>query len=122
MPLAAAVFVIEQRLLCELYIRLDGQISPAADMETVPEILALSLSSVLIAPVFEELIFRAFVLMEYKTARGKAPAPVSVSLLFGVLHLHSPYSALSAAINGMIFGAALLLSKNIALPCPSHGL
>lgn len=47
-----------------------GTIMPAQDIETIPEILLLSIHAVFIAPVFEELTFR-YSLSAYKSTRGK---------------------------------------------------
>lgn len=115
-----ALFILEQRLLCELYIRNGNHIAAATDMETIPEILVLSLSSVFIAPVFEELIFRYFGLTPYESTKGKVLSLISISLLFGLCHMHSPYNALAAAISGLLYGVAFLISKNLLMPIVLH--
>ncbi len=116
----AAFFILEQRFLCELYIMNDNEIVAAIDVETIPELLVLSLSSVFIAPVLEELIFRYFGLTPYESIKGKVLSLISISLLFGLFHIHSPYNALAATINGLLYGVTFLKSKNLLIPIALH--
>lgn len=115
-----AFFILEQRLLCELYKMNGNDIVAAIDVETIPELLVLSLSSVFIAPVLEELIFRYFGLTPYESVKGKVLSLISISLLFGLLHIHSPYNALAATIDGLLYGATFFKSKNLLIPIVLH--
>ena len=97
-----------------------NDIVAAIDVETIPELLVLSLSSVFIAPVLEELIFRYFGLTPYESVKGKVLSLISISLLFGLLHIHSPYNALAATIDGLLYGATFFKSKNLLIPIVLH--
>lgn len=114
-----ALFVIQHRILYECFMLNKGTMTPAQDMETIPEILLLSMTSVLLAPVLEELSFRCF-LSVYKSKRGRIIALVVISAWFGILHLHSPYSAAVAAVNGALFGVFFLKSKKLIVPILMH--
>lgn len=69
-----AYFIIEQQCLCEFYILHGGGIRAASDLETIPEILLISLSSVFLAPIWEEINFRYMCLAVYKSTAGKIAA------------------------------------------------
>ena len=114
-----ALFVTQHRVLYECFMLNNGTITPAQDMETIPEILLLSISSVFLAPVLEELIFRRC-LSVYKSTRGKITALIIISALFGILHIHSPYSAAVAAVNGALFGVFFLKTKKLIVPILMH--
>lgn len=114
-----AFFVIEHRVLYECLKLNKGTLTPAQDMETVPEILLLSLTSVLLAPVLEELSFRRF-LSVYKDMRGRIIALAAISALFGMLHFYSVYSMVSAAVNGALFGVFFLKTKKMIVPILMH--
>lgn len=111
-----AWYIVEHRILCELFILKRGTIIPAQDMETVSEILVLSISSVFLAPILEELTFRSC-LSIYKSVCGSIAALFFISVIFGLLHTHNPYPAL---INGFLFGAFFLKTKKIIVPILMH--
>ena len=111
-----ALYTAEHQILCEIYILRQGTIIPAQDMETIPEILVLSISSVFLAPVLEELSFRYF-LSAYESMRGKIIALLCISVIFGFLHTNNPYPAL---INGFVFGVFFLKTKKLIVPILMH--
>lgn len=113
-------YILRQKLLSMVFFARGGQIHLTNDIETIPEILILSLSSVFLAPVFEELAFRFMGLSAYKSASGKLIALLVLSSLFAALHFHSPYSALGSFIDGCIYGILFILSKQVIIPILAH--
>ena len=111
-----ALYIAEHQILCGIYILRQGTIIPAQDMETIPEILVLSVSSVFLAPVLEELTFR-YCLSAYKSTHGKIIALLCISVIFGFLHTNNPYPAL---INGFVFGIFFLKTKKLIVPILMH--
>ena len=111
-----ALYIAKHQILCGIYILRQGTIIPAQDMETIPEILVLSISSVFLAPILEELSFRYF-LSAYESVRGKIIALLCISVIFGFLHTTNPYPAL---INGFLFGVFFLKTKKLIVPVLMH--
>ncbi len=70
------------------------------------------LTLVVLAPLFEELLFRGMLLESLRKRRGLIRALLISSLLFGVVHLH-PTVAVNAAIMGLILGFIYLLTDSI---------
>lgn len=114
-----AWYIIERRILCECFLLNRGTIIPTQDIETIPEILLLSIHAVFIAPVFEELTFR-YSLSAYKSARGKMTAMLLIASLFGLLHISSIYTVVSAGIDGVLYGAGFLKTKKLIVPILMH--
>ena len=111
-----AWYIVQHKFLCEIYILRQGTITPAQDMETIPEIFVLSISSVFLAPILEELSFRYF-LSSYESMCGKISALLCISVIFGLLHIHNPYPAL---IDGFLFGVFFLKTKKLIGPILMH--
>lgn len=92
-----------------------------ARAETPGAITGLLLLAVVVAPVTEELVFRAGVFRILKGRIGRWPAMAASSCLFAFLH----FSWLSFAplfCLGILFCMAYERSRNIAVPIIAHGL
>lgn len=78
--------------------------------------------NVLVNPIYEELIFRGWILGRLARWRSNGPAIVVSSLLFGLLHLRNIYWMETGALVGTMASAALLtgpLFAYVALRCRS---
>lgn len=117
MPLYTAVL---QRLFLFFYSLAGETIKRGTDFETIPEILVLSIVSVFLAPVIEELVFRCMALSPYQSKIGKAAALIIISLLFSLLHWHNPYTAIISGIDSLLWGTVFLVTKNIWYSITMH--
>jgi membrane protease YdiL (CAAX protease family) len=77
-------------------------------------------AAILLAPVFEELIYRDRLLPALDRSFGAVPAVVVSSLLFAAPHLH-PWPLLTAFLGGLALGATRLVSGSVALCIGLHG-
>ncbi len=80
---------------------------------------SLLISSVLLAPLFEELFFRGLILNALKQASNGFIAALISSLLFAMIHWSVP-DFLSLFIIGMIYSALTLKSKSILPAILAH--
>jgi membrane protease YdiL (CAAX protease family) len=76
-------------------------------------------AAVLVAPLFEELLYRERLLLAFRAAIGGIPAVVLTSLLFAMPHLDPPL-VLVAFAAGLTLGAVRLASGSIALCIGIH--
>jgi membrane protease YdiL (CAAX protease family) len=74
---------------------------------------------ILLAPLFEELIYRDRLLPALDRGFGALPAVVVSSLLFAIPHLH-PWRLLTAFLGGLALGATRRVSGSIALCIGLH--
>ncbi len=86
----------------------------------------LFLTVAVVAPCFEELMFRGFLLpflsQQWKSLRGGAfMALVSTSLLFGLIHLQ-PTAIPTLATLGLVLGFAMFRTGNLLTSILVHGL
>ena len=83
---------------------------------------------VIIAPVFEELVFRAGLkrLLVDKGSWSKLSYVIVSSLIFGLLHYSPGWSGLAhvslTALMGIIYSTVYLKTENIGIPIASHML
>lgn len=117
---AFSLFVLEQSFMSFLYFRLGGSYRIPVDLETISEILILSITSVFFDPILEEILFRYMALSIYKTTVGKILALVLFSLIFGLLHRHSWYSAATAFFDSILWGSIFLIKKQLIIPVTLH--
>lgn len=91
------------------------------DFNTMTTVCMVSiiLSVCLVAPAFEEILFRGLVLKELKEAMPAMAAIVLQALLFGLAHAVLAQS-IFAAVYGIILGAVYLRCKNISVVILSH--
>ncbi|MBR5535910.1 MAG: CPBP family intramembrane metalloprotease [Clostridia bacterium] len=82
-------------------------------------IISAILSVCLVAPVFEEILFRGFVLKELRGAMSDKVAILIQGLLFGLAHAALAQS-LFAAVYGIILGAVYLRCRNLSVVIFSH--
>ena len=76
---------------------------------------------VLIPAVFEEVLFRGFILFGLNKIYSQRKSILISSLLFGLVHLN-PWQFITAFLLGMIFSWIALKTKSIILPIAGHFL
>lgn len=81
--------------------------------------ISVVLSVCVVAPVFEEILFRGIVLKELGDAMPAAAAIVFQALLFGISHAVLAQS-IFAAVYGIILGAVYLKCRNISVVILAH--
>lgn len=74
-----------------------------------------------LAPAFEELLFRGFLLSWMAARWGKIPALLGSSLLFGAIHL-APGGMPTLSALGLVLGLAYLLTGDLRVCMLVHGL
>ncbi len=70
------------------------------------------MTSVVAAPLFEELLCRGVVLESLRVRSGVLTAWIGSSLFFGVMHLH-PAQSLNAFVLGLLFGFLCLQTRSL---------
>lgn len=81
----------------------------------------LLISAVLIAPIFEEYLFRGYVAGAIQYAYGSVAAWLISSIVFGVAH-GQPAVMLSATMSGLVLGFYFLRYRSIVLPMILHAM
>ena len=79
------------------------------------------MSAVLLAPLFEEVVFRGYVAGLLKSAYGGLVAWLLSSLLFGVVH-GSASVALTATASGLVLGFYYLRYRSLVLVILLHAM
>jgi membrane protease YdiL (CAAX protease family) len=92
-----------------------------AQTESVPIVLLIAGFAVVVAPVFEETLFRGFIYPVLKTKWGLWPALVVVSLVFAAIHFHVP-SLLPLFLLGIALGLAYESSGTLLAPIVLHAV
>lgn len=77
--------------------------------------------AVVLAPLFEEILFRGIGLPLVARKWGAAPAVAIVSLFFAAIHFHLP-SAMPLFVIAVAFSLAYIHSGSIVVPVVMHGL
>jgi membrane protease YdiL (CAAX protease family) len=77
--------------------------------------------AVVLAPLFEEILFRGIGLPLIARKWGVSPAVVAVSLFFAAIHFHLP-SMMPLFIIAVAFSLAYIHSGSIVVPIVMHGL
>lgn len=77
------------------------------------------LSTVVLAPLFEELLCRGFVLESLKARYGVIMAWLASSIFFAVIHLH-PVMVINALVLGMLLGYIYLRGESLLGPLLLH--
>lgn len=95
-----------------------GEVDPSDFMETAdPDLaamLAMLFSSVILAPIFEEIVFRGFLFQGLRAKLGNLPAGVISTVLFTLVHVqYDIWGCLSVAAMGV--GAAYLTLRTGSL-------
>jgi membrane protease YdiL (CAAX protease family) len=81
----------------------------------------LGVLAVVIAPVFEEILFRGVALPMFAKKWGVAPAVVAVSVFFAAIHFHVP-SLVPLFVIAVAFSLAYISSGSIVVPMVMHAL
>lgn len=81
----------------------------------------LLISAVLLAPVFEEIVFRGYIAGLLKAACGGVAAWLLSSLMFGVVH-GSPSVALTATASGLVLGFYYLRYRSLEMVILLHAM
>jgi membrane protease YdiL (CAAX protease family) len=82
---------------------------------------ALGAMAVVLAPAFEEILFRGIALPLFARRWGVAPAVTFVSIVFASIHFHLP-SFLPMFVVAVAFSLAYIQSESIVVPVVMHGL
>ena len=81
----------------------------------------LLVSAVLIAPIFEEYLFRGYIAGAIKYAYGSVAAWLLSSVIFGVAH-GQPAVMISATMSGLVLGFYFLRSRSVVIPMILHAM
>jgi len=81
--------------------------------------LSILLATVVLAPIFEELLYRERLLTLLQARFGRSLAVVLSSSLFAISHIR-PFSVLGCFLIGMTLGAVYLASGSVALCISMH--
>ncbi|MFO7677070.1 MAG: type II CAAX endopeptidase family protein [Thermoplasmatota archaeon] len=95
-----------------------GNIKDLEGIFSVPSIFIL----VSIQPIGEEIFFRGFLLEKIQNTKGKIPAILITSILFGIAHLSyaNIYPALITAILGVILAYMVIKTKHLITAISAH--
>jgi membrane protease YdiL (CAAX protease family) len=85
-----------------------------------PGVLNAALALVVIAPLFEELLFRGLLLNALHRSSGKIPALALSSVLFGLCHIRVMAALLPACVAGAVLGAIALRTRSTWPAIASH--
>ena len=95
-------------------------------MDELPQMqsrLWLSLSVVVAAPIFEEMVFRGFVYGGFERSLGAFPALLLSSVLFTVLHgQYNWYELAQIFVLGMVLGLARMRTQSLFTPMVMHAV
>lgn len=83
-------------------------VSPQGWKKIIPTVLAL----VVIAPVWEELLFRGLILRGLRLRYGVVVALIISSVLFGLSHYRLPTALLPATLAGVVMGLVALSTRS----------
>ena len=78
-------------------------------------------SAVLIAPIFEEYLFRGYIAGAIQYAYGSVAAWLLSSVIFGVAH-GQPAVMVSATMSGLVLGFYFLRSRSVMIPMILHAM
>lgn len=81
----------------------------------------LLVSAVLLAPLFEEVIFRGYIAGALRSAYGGMVAWILSSLLFGLMHIE-PSVILTATFGGLVLGFFYLRYRSLVLVIMLHAM
>lgn len=97
------------------------EILPEADNGGTGRGFWASITAIVFAPFFEELICRGVVLETLRRRWGKFVSVIIASLFFGIIHIE-PAVAVSAIVAGFIFGTAYLRTSSLFSTMILHSL
>ena len=83
----------------------------------------LIVSVVVVAPIFEEMVFRGFVYGGFERSLGAFPALLLSSVLFTVLHgQYNAYELAQIFVLGMVLGLARMRTQSLFTPMVMHAV
>lgn len=86
-------------------------------------VVLLTVSAVVLAPLYEELLFRGVLLQAAWSATGRAwPAVICTGLIFGLIHFPQPQAVLPLATFGIILGFLRLYTRSLSVCILVHAL
>ena len=95
-------------------------------MDELPQMqsrLWLIVSVVVVAPIFEEMVFRGFVYGGFERSLGAFPALLLSSVLFTVLHgQYNAYELAQIFVLGMVLGLARMRTQSLFTPMVMHAV
>ena len=100
---------------------LEKAASELPPIDSADKILIALLCSILIAPIFEELLFRGLVMGELLKVMRPWAANVSQALVFGIMH-GVLFQSVFAALMGLVLGELYFKTKNIKISMVSHAV
>jgi membrane protease YdiL (CAAX protease family) len=89
--------------------------------QSLPVILVILIFAVLVAPIFEEIVFRGFAYPTLKQRWGAATALATVSAVFAIVHFHVP-SIGPLFVLSLAFGLGYELTGSLLTPITIHAL
>ena len=92
---------------------------PAAESGAASTAWPLWIATLLLAPVFEELLYREHVQSLVQKHHGNVAAVLASSVLFAVAHFEA-WSVLNAFLTGLALGAVRLVTGSVALCVALH--
>lgn len=93
------------------------EISP--DIENVQQALIAVFLTVIIAPIFEEFLFRGLVMDEFMGIMRPWAAITLQGILFGITHM-ALFQSIFAGVLGILLGVVYYNTKSIKIPCVFH--
>jgi uncharacterized protein len=84
----------------------------------IPEIIYMSIFVILLAPIFEELVFRGVVLQKWSTKWGVTTGVLASSMLFATFHFR--YDIIPLFLTGIILSILYFKTSNILAPLLLH--
>ncbi len=105
-------------------IEIVGFTRPAPEGQTVPIYMILSLIGFFVVGIYEELMFRGYVLQRLDEKTGRIAAIIVSSFLFAVLHFANPGAGFMSLFNTWVIGVLLCAlyyrSKSLWTPIGFH--
>ena len=91
------------------------------DDERIGIVVVASFLAIVVAPVFEELFFRGFMLQGIMRHLSPLKAAVVTSILFALAHI-DPFTYIPIFCIGMILALVFLKTRSLPIAIASHGL
>lgn len=111
----AAFMIVSLPQLSRFLSEYAQSIGRAASSDAVTAVVTVCL----LAPIFEELIFRGIILGELSRGRSFIAANIIQAVVFGAMHLNV-IQGIYAALIGFVLGMIYIRSKNLAVPMMVH--
>lgn len=100
---------------------IQGPVREILESEDSAKVAFYLTAAILIAPIWEEVVFRGILYPYCKARFGRWPGLAATSLLFGAIHFHLP-SLLPLALLGLVLGLAYERTGSLWSPILLHAL